>query len=70
MNYAKIASELREKIIKFSGELSSGLPKVARHFITEALYGIQARKSVRLIEIARIPSSRVLFRNIRDVHHQ
>jgi hypothetical protein len=29
------------------------MPKVGRRFITEALYGIQARQSVRLTEIAR-----------------
>lgn len=53
MNYAKTAHRLREHIIKFSGELSSGMPKVACRFITEAIYGIQARQSVRLTEIAR-----------------
>ena len=53
MNYARIAYKLREQIIKFSGELSLGWPKVMRHFLAEALYGIQARQSVRLTEIAR-----------------
>jgi hypothetical protein len=53
MHYAKTAHRLREHIIKFSGELSAGMPKVARRFITEAIYGIQARQSVRLTEIAR-----------------
>jgi len=53
MHYAKTAYRLREHIIKFSGELSSGMPKVVRRFITEAIYGIQARQSVRLTEIAR-----------------
>lgn len=53
MHYAKTAHRLREHIIKFSGELSAGLPKVACRFITEAIYGIQARQSVRLTEIAR-----------------
>jgi len=32
MNYARIASKLREQIIKFSGELSLGWPKVLRRF--------------------------------------
>ncbi len=53
MQHTKIASKLREQIIKFSGELSFGWPKVVRRFITEAIYGIQARQSVRLTEIAR-----------------
>jgi len=53
MHYAKTAKKVREQIIKFSGELSAGWPKVARRFLAEALYGIQARQSVRLTEIAR-----------------
>lgn len=53
MDYARIAYKLREQIIKFSGELSAGLPKVVRRFVTEAIYGIQARQSVRLTSIAR-----------------
>jgi len=53
MHYAKTVSKLREQIIKFSGELSWGMPEVVRRFVTEALYGIQARQSVRLTEIAR-----------------
>jgi len=38
---------------KFSGELSSGFPEVVRGFFAETIYGIQARQSVRLTEIAR-----------------
>ena len=53
MHYAKTASKVREQIIKFSGELSAGWPKVARRFLAEAIYGIQARQSVHLTEIAR-----------------
>jgi transposase InsO family protein len=45
--------ELREQIFRFSGELSAGLPKTARRFVAEMLYGIQARQSVRLTEIGR-----------------
>jgi len=53
MHYSKTASKVREQIIKFSGELSAGWPKVARRFLAEALYGIQARQSVHLTEVAR-----------------
>jgi hypothetical protein len=53
MDYAKIAWKLREQMVIFSGELSSGLPKVVRRFIAEMIYGIQARQSVRLTEVAR-----------------
>ena len=59
MNYAKTASKLREQIIKFSGELSVGWPKVARRFLAEAIYGIQARQSVHLTEIARALRERI-----------
>ena len=62
MDYARIVSKLREQIIKFSGELSAGWPKVARRFIAEAVYGIQARQSVRLTEIARSLEERIPLR--------
>jgi hypothetical protein len=53
MHYAKTALKLREQILRFSGELSAGLPKTGRRFVAEMLYGIQARQSVRLTEIGR-----------------
>ena len=62
MDYARIVSKLREQIIKFSGELSAGWPKVARRFIAEVVYGIQARQSVRLTEIARSLEERIPLR--------
>lgn len=62
MHYAKIASKLREKIIQFSGELSPGWPKVVRRFIAESLYGIQARQSVRLTEVARALEEKIPLR--------
>lgn len=62
MNYAKTVHKLREQIIKFSGELSAGWPKVMQRFIVEALYGIQARQSVRLTEIARSLEEKIPLR--------
>jgi hypothetical protein len=53
VNIAQIAGRLRGKIVQFSGKLSSGLPKVMRRFVAEAMYGIAAKGSVRLSEIAR-----------------
>jgi len=53
MQGSKIAFRLRGKIADFSGELSKGLPKKARKFVSEMLYGIQARQSVVLTEVAR-----------------
>jgi len=40
--------------MRFLGKLSLGLPKVMRRFVAEAMYGIAAKGSVRLSEIARI----------------
>ena len=62
MYYAKTAQKLREQILRFSGELSSGLPKPARRFIAEMIYGIQARQSVRLTEIGRAMEERIPLR--------
>jgi len=72
MHYARTASKVREQIIKFSGELSSGWPKVARRFLAETIYGIQARQSVHLTEIARalgekIPIKKTQYRLCRQL---
>jgi hypothetical protein len=53
VNIAKIARKIQGQIHQFSGKLSRRLPKVARRFIEEMIYGIQTRGSVRLSEIAR-----------------
>jgi hypothetical protein len=53
MEYSKVSWKIREQIRKFSGELSSGICKTGGRFVAEAVYGIQARKSVMLSEIAR-----------------
>ena len=53
MNRSKVALRLREQIVHFSGELSKGLSKTAKRFVGEMVYGIQARQSVLLTEVAR-----------------
>ena len=53
MQGSKVAVKLREKIVHFSGELSKGLPKTAQRFVSEMAYGVQAKQSVVLTEIAR-----------------
>ena len=53
MYFAKTAHKLREQMVRFSGELSTDLPKVARRFVAEMVFGIQARASVRLTEVGR-----------------
>jgi hypothetical protein len=45
--------KLRAQIQRFSGKLCVGMGKVSRRFVEEMLYGIQARGSVRLSEVAR-----------------
>jgi len=51
LNLSRIASRLREQMQAFLGKLP--LPKPARRFVLEAVYGIQTRQSVHLSEIAR-----------------
>lgn len=53
MQGSKVAIKLRQKIAHFSGELSQGLPKTAGRFVAEMIYGIQAKQSVVLTEVAR-----------------
>lgn len=53
MDDVRIAAKIREQMGVFSGKLGHGLPKVARRMVREVLYGVQARGSVRLSEIAR-----------------
>lgn len=50
-NVSRIALRLREQLQGFLGKLS--LPKTARRFVLEAVYGIQTRQSVHLTQIAR-----------------
>ena len=49
----QIGVKLRVQIHQFSGKLCAGMGKVARRFVEEMVYGIQARGSVRLSEVAR-----------------
>ena len=53
MNLSKTNKKIQQQINQFSGKLSFGLPKTAGRFVEEAIYGIQARGSVKLSEIAR-----------------
>ena len=48
---AQTAAKMRAHLDDFSGRLSAGLSKPARRFVSEALYGIAARGSVRLREV-------------------
>jgi hypothetical protein len=50
----QIGLKVREQIHGFSGKLCYGLGKVAGRFVEETIYGIQARGSVRLSEVAPV----------------
>lgn len=45
--------KLRTQMSRFSGKLCEGMGKIQSRFVGEAIYGIQARGSVRISEIAR-----------------
>jgi hypothetical protein len=60
----KAAHRIRVQIEKFSGNLSRGLPKVGRRLVREILYGVQARGSVRLSEIARSLGERTALKKV------
>ena len=71
MNLAKVSGKLKEQIHVFSGKLSLGLPKVARRFVRESIYGIQTKQSVRLSEIARALNDKVaLIKTINRLSRQ
>jgi len=53
MNNSRTAEKIKDQITKFSGILSEGLCKTGRRLVTEAIYGIQSRQSVKLTEIGR-----------------
>jgi hypothetical protein len=71
VNLAKVTGKLKEQIHVFSGKLSLGLPKVARRFIEESIYGIQTKQSVHLSEIARALNDKVsLIKTINRLSRQ
>ena len=66
MYFARTAQKLREQMVRFSGELSAGLPKVARRFVAEMVFGIQARGSVRLTEVGRSLGERISLKKTEE----
>lgn len=60
------ARKLREQMHHFSGELCTGLGKVASRFVEEMIYGIQARGSVRLTEVARALAEPITMHKTHD----
>ena len=64
MHSAKIAAKIREQILRFSGEVSVGLPKTAARLVREVIYGVQTRGSVRLSEIARALEEKIRLKKV------
>jgi len=62
----QLGCKLREQIQQFSGKLCLRLGKVASRFVTEMLYGIQARGSVRLSEAARALGESISIKKVVD----
>jgi hypothetical protein len=66
MDYNRMARKLREKIARFSGELSEGLCKTAGRFVSEMVYGIQASQSVVLTKIARTLEEQISIKKLEE----
>lgn len=66
MSVSQIAGKLRLNIAAFSGELSRGLPQVARRFVGEMLYGIQASQSMRLTQIGRALDEKISLKKTHE----
>ena len=66
MYFARTAQKLREQTVRFSGELSAGLPKVSRRFVAEMVFGIQARGSVRLTEVGRSLGEKISLKKTEE----
>jgi hypothetical protein len=66
MDYSRMARKLREKIARFSGELSKGLPKTAARFVQEMVYGIQASQSVVLTKVGRTLEEPVSIKKVEE----
>jgi hypothetical protein len=62
----QLGYKLRAQIQLFSGKLCLGLGKVASRFVGEMIYGIQARGSVRLSEVARALDEEITLKKVID----
>lgn len=59
MNISQVAWKLGAQIERFSGKLCVGRPKVCKRFVSEMVYGMSAKGSVRLSEVARALDERI-----------
>jgi hypothetical protein len=53
MEDSRLCRKVKGQITRFAGRLAAGLSKPDRRFITEAVYGIQASKDVKISNLAR-----------------
>lgn len=66
MNDSRTAKKLRAQMARFSGVISSGLPKVAQRFVHEMVYGIQAGQTVVLAEIGRCLEEPISIKKVEE----
>jgi len=62
MHTTKVAGKLRNRIGRFSGDVSKGLCVAAQRFVSEMVYGIQASQSVMLTKIGRTLEEAIALR--------
>jgi len=62
----QMSHKLRENIHRFSGKLCFGTGIVIQRFVEEMVYGIQARGSVRLSEVARALDEEISLKKVID----
>jgi len=60
----QMSYKVREHIHHFSGKLCVGMNKVLYRFVEEMVYGIQARGSVRLSEVARALEEKISLKKV------
>lgn len=66
MKATKVARKLRDRIGRFSGDLSKGLCLPAQRFVSETVYGIAAAQSVMLTEISRTLEENISLHKTHD----
>jgi len=62
----KVARKLRDRMGRFSGDLSKGLCLPAQRFVSEMVYGIAAAQSVMLTEIGRTLEETISLHKTHD----
>jgi len=66
MKATKVARKLRDRLGRFSGDLSKGLCLPAQRFVSEMVYGIAAAQSVMLTEVGRTLEEAISLHKTHD----